>query len=74
MPTYEYNCPACGDFTAVRPMAEYRNDQPCPKCATASSRITRTVPGLTGMFTGIKDGNGTRTLQSCAHPGGCRCC
>ena len=74
MPTYEYTCSDHGNFTAVRPMAEYRDDQPCPRCATPSSRVTLTGPGL-GLFSskGLGD-SGTRTLQSCAHPGGCRCC
>ena len=50
MPTYEYACPACGQFTAVRPMSQYRDDQPCPRCAKPAPRVTLTSPSL-GMFT-----------------------
>ena len=32
MPTYEYECPDCGPFTDVRPMAEYDQPQACPDC------------------------------------------
>lgn len=74
MPTYEYACPDCGQFTAIRPMAQYREDQPCPRCSKPSPRVTLTGPSL-GMFTMRgPGGDGTRTLQSCAHVGGCRCC
>lgn len=74
MPTYEYSCPGCGDFTAMRPLAEYQQAQPCPQCAKPAERVTLTGPGL-GLFSskGLGDSGG-RTLQSCAHPGGCRCC
>lgn len=73
MPTYEYACPVCGQFTAVRPMAEYQQAQPCPRCQTASPRVTLTGPSL-GLFTMKGPAEGNRTLQSCAHLGGCRCC
>ena len=75
MPTYEYACPDCGSFTAVRPMAEYSKDQACPKCGAPAPRVTLTGPGL-GLFSskGAQSGGAGRSLQGCAHPGGCRCC
>lgn len=46
MPLYEYDCAACGDFTALRPMAEYREPQPCPDCGQPAPRALFTAPSL----------------------------
>ena len=39
MPTYEYECPDCGPFSDVRPMAEFDQPQPCPDCGAPIQRI-----------------------------------
>jgi putative FmdB family regulatory protein len=46
MPVYEYGCPDCGDFTALMPLARYREPQPCPACGEPSPRVVRSAPGL----------------------------
>jgi len=76
MPTYEYACATCGSFTAVRPLAEFRDPQPCPQCAAPAPRVTLTVPAFKGMLTGRGGGASElgRSLQGCTHPGGCGCC
>jgi putative FmdB family regulatory protein len=75
MPTYEYACATCGSFTAVRPLVEFRDPQPCPQCAAPAPRVTLTMPAFKGMFSGGgPSGELGRSLQGCAHTGGCRCC
>lgn len=49
MPSYDYACAACGDFTAVRPMAESATPQPCPGCGEPSPRAFRTAPAFSGL-------------------------
>ncbi|MDX2023103.1 MAG: zinc ribbon domain-containing protein [Deltaproteobacteria bacterium] len=39
MPLYEYHCKPCGDFSAMRPMAESALPSPCPACGKAAERI-----------------------------------
>ncbi|HJS87967.1 MAG TPA: zinc ribbon domain-containing protein [Acetobacteraceae bacterium] len=38
MPTYEYICRVCGDFAALRPIAEASAPHPCPKCGELAPR------------------------------------
>jgi len=49
MPIYEYDCDACGDFTALRPMSVRSEPCDCPACGTPSPRVIRTAPGLATM-------------------------
>ena len=46
MPIYEYDCPSCGGFTALRPMSEYRESQSCPSCGAPAPRAILSAPGL----------------------------
>lgn len=54
MPIYEYHCARCGVFTALRPMAEYREPQPCPDCGTAAPRTMITAPRLATLSAGMR--------------------
>lgn len=49
MPIYEYACPACGGFAALRPLAEYQRPAECPQCGGAAPRATLTAPALAAM-------------------------
>ncbi|HYG89437.1 MAG TPA: zinc ribbon domain-containing protein [Azospirillum sp.] len=49
MPVYEYECRACGGFTALRPMAEFQDPQPCPECGAVAPRVIHTAPAFAGM-------------------------
>jgi putative FmdB family regulatory protein len=68
MPTYDYGCEHCGQFTTSRPMAEFALPQPCPNCGDPAPRAL-TSPAI---------GSGAReapfAASAPAHPGGCRCC
>lgn len=68
MPTYEYECPDCGPFSEVRPMAEYDRPQPCPDCSAPAPRLL-TVPALGGA---AAEDTGAGLQR--AHAGGCACC
>jgi putative FmdB family regulatory protein len=68
MPTYEYECPDCGPFADVRPMAEFDRPQPCPDCRTMAPRLL-TAPALGGGAQEPSSGPAPRS-----HAGGCACC
>lgn len=81
MPTYEYLCPECGPFTAVRPMAEFQAPQPCVGCGAGAPRATLTAPRLAGMDTGRRQAMATNERGANAparsagrHPAACGCC
>jgi len=47
MPTYDYACPACGGFDALRTLSRRNEPATCPTCATASPRVWASAPRLT---------------------------
>lgn len=51
MPLYDYQCPDCGDFREIRPMAESACAQPCPVCGTPAPR-SLSAPFLGGASPG----------------------
>jgi len=69
MPNYDYECPDCGPFSEVRPMAEFDWPQPCPDCAQPAPRLL-TIPALGG---GAQEAD-AGAARARAHPGGCACC
>ncbi len=81
MPTYEYDCPACGPFEAVRPMAEFQAPQPCGGCGGTAPRVMLSAPRLAGMdasrraafATNERSANAPRSSRG-AHAAGCGCC
>jgi len=41
MPLYDYDCPDCGPFRALRPMSDSAGAQDCPKCGDPAPRQLR---------------------------------
>lgn len=86
MPIYEYDCPACGDFTALRKMDACNEPCACPVCLVDSPRVILTAPGLStlagntrkGMEINERAAHEPKTLDqfrdSRRHPSGCSCC
>jgi putative FmdB family regulatory protein len=80
MPTYEYACPDCGGFTALRPMAQHHDPQPCPACGTPAARVIATAPAYAGMPAAARLAHATNERsaheprQSSRHGAGCSCC
>lgn len=48
MPMYDYSCSSCGEFSALRPLSEYRDPMPCPTCGETAARVI-TAPNLACM-------------------------
>ena len=86
MPIYEYDCPNCGDFTALRPMAESALPCDCPECGAAGMRVILSAPALATMAGNTRRGiainersaHAPKTVDeykdSRRHPSGCGCC
>jgi putative FmdB family regulatory protein len=81
MPTYEYDCPECGPFEAMRSMAEYQAPHPCPDCGADAPRAGVSAPRLMGMDAGRRNAMATNERSasaparaSRAHPSSCGCC
>ncbi|MFC3606816.1 FmdB family zinc ribbon protein [Stutzerimonas tarimensis] len=86
MPLYEYDCPTCGDFTLLRPMAEREQPCTCPACGSMGERVIRSAPGLATLAGSTRkahaineqSAHAPKTLGEYAasrkHPAGCSCC
>jgi len=85
MPTYDYECGACGGFAAFRPMAARDELAPCPTCRGESPRVLASAPRLAlleGSTRGAMEINerarheprSSSDYQRLRHPAGCGCC
>ena len=86
MPIYEYDCPTCGDFTALRRMDARNEPCACPTCQLQSVRVILSAPGLATMAGNTRRGieinerasHEPKTVEqfrdSRRHPSGCSCC
>ncbi|WP_426314431.1 FmdB family zinc ribbon protein [Methylobacterium fujisawaense] len=80
MPVYDYACEACGPFTVMRPMAEFRDPHDCPDCGSSSQRAFLTAPRIAGMDAGLRAAHATNERsrhaprRSGSHGAGCGCC
>lgn len=89
MPTYDYDCPACGGFDAFRNLSERNLPADCPECGTTSPRVLVSAPRLSAMATGTRraieanerSANAPYSSKDLAgsygrlrHPSGCGCC
>jgi putative FmdB family regulatory protein len=82
MPTYDYECPACGDFAALRPMAQRHEAADCPRCGQPAPRVLGGVPALAGTAASTRrmqaaterayGGEGSYPRMRCG--AGCSCC
>lgn len=85
MPTYDYDCPGCGGFDALRALSERNEPAACPDCGAASPRVFVSAPRLALMDGGTRSAIGvnerarhepksSRDYQRMRHPAGCGCC
>ena len=82
MPTYDYRCPGCGDFAAMRPIA--RRDEPCacPACGGFADRALVAAPSLASMPAASRRAHTINERSAAApresarggHGPGCGCC
>ena len=80
MPVYDYLCAACGPFSAVRPMAEYLQPQPCVQCGEAAPRALLTAPAMSGLDSvrrrsgAVNERSANAPMRAKRHPASCGCC
>ena len=85
MPTYEYDCPACGGFDAFRNLAQRNEPAACPECGSASARVFASAPRLACLNSDTRTAMDTNERARHApmsskdyvrlrHPAGCGCC
>lgn len=80
MPTYEYACEACGDFTALRSMAQCRDPHPCPSCGKPAARAFATAPAFAGLPAAVRrahavnERSANEPRSASGHGAGCACC
>lgn len=89
MPTYDYRCPACGDFEVYRSMSERNVPARCPECGEESPRVLVAAPRLSAVAAGTRgaieaneraanEPMSSRDLGGHSgrmrHPAGCGCC
>ncbi|KMO37242.1 hypothetical protein VQ02_13885 [Methylobacterium variabile] len=81
MPIYDYACDVCGPFTAMRPMAQFRDPCACPECGAGATRAFMSAPAIGGGHAGRRVADGAPVPSaapsrraSVAHPAGCGCC
>lgn len=76
MPTYEYLCDGHGAFTAFKPIAQYKDPEPCPQCETPAPRVLLTAPQIRGAAKadGGAAANPAWLNGMKRHSGGCACC
>lgn len=53
MPMYDYACADCGEFTALRPLAQWRDPADCPRCGAASNRIVGGAPAISALSSAV---------------------
>jgi putative FmdB family regulatory protein len=71
MPTYEYLCPGCGGFDALRPIAERNVPCACPGCGAPSERVLLTAPALSNLSTEVMKAHAVNERSS--HSPRCSC-
>jgi putative FmdB family regulatory protein len=79
MPTYSYNCPDCGTFDAIRPMAMFQLPLPCPACGGEAARAPTIPAGLgsshrRALRPSESNSQEQSRYQRWKHAIGCGCC
>lgn len=85
MPTYDYQCDACGGFDAFRALSQRDEPAACPDCRAPSPRVFASAPRLALLDGGTRTAMDTnerarhepkmsRDYQRLKHPSGCGCC
>lgn len=78
MPVYDYQCPDCGVFTAIRAMSAFRDPCACPDCGVEAARVFLIMPAVAGMDAARRTAIATNERASHepkrSHAAGCSCC
>ena len=63
MPIYDYACGGCGEFSALRPLAQWRDPADCPQCGASSERIVGGAPAISALSSAVNRARGERTQR-----------
>lgn len=85
MPTYDYDCPACGGFDAFRTLAARNEPAICPDCSEVCPRVFVSAPRLALLASTTRSAmdinerashepKSSRDYARLKHPSGCGCC
>ncbi len=85
MPTYDYACPSCGGFDALRRFAQRDEPAACPDCGAPSPRVFTAMPRLACLSSQTRramdineqarhEPGRSGSYQRMRHPAGCGCC
>jgi putative FmdB family regulatory protein len=85
MPTYDYACPDCGGFDALRSFAQRDEPATCPDCGTPSPRVFAAMPRLACLSGDTRiameineraryEPKSSNDYVRLRHPAGCGCC
>jgi len=74
MPTYEYECKACGYRFEVFQSITAKHLEKCPKCGKAVKRLISSGAGVIFKGSGFYATDYRKGHKPAAHKGGCSCC
>ena len=80
MPTYDYACHRCGNFSALKRMAARDAPTACPACGSHASRVLIHAPSLAQLTPALRNAHGTNERAShepkrtTTHGMSCSCC
>jgi len=81
MPMYDYACADCGEFSELRPLAQWRDPADCPQCGAQSGRIVGGAPAVSALSSAMnrahaaneRSANEPRSTRA-GHGMNCGCC
>ncbi|WZB70944.1 zinc ribbon domain-containing protein [Achromobacter xylosoxidans] len=81
MPIYDYACGGCGEFSALRSLAQWRDPADCPQCGASSERIVGGAPAISALSSAVnraraaneRNANEPRSSRA-GHGMNCGCC
>lgn len=63
MPTYDYACPHCGEFSHLRSIAARNDPAACPQCGSPAARVLQ-APQLTTLSASTRSAHATNERAS----------
>jgi putative FmdB family regulatory protein len=74
MPSYDYACPACGGFEAIRRLVERDDPCACPGCGGPAQRVLAFAATETRRTASAHSQSVEANYQRLKHRSGCACC
>lgn len=74
MPTYDYDCSACGSFEAFRSLGQRNEPLNCPGCGLAAARLMTLSSAEPRRATSAHAQSVESNYKRLSHRAGCACC